>query len=90
MKVKSTFENIVLKKVDEFDHLPKRIEEIKPRGWFIDVNGCVDSFNDTVPINLSTKKRAEAFLALMQLVELCEAWNEGWKPDWCNSSQTRW
>ena len=31
---------------------------------------------------LSNKKTAEAFLALMQLIQLRDCYRQGWKPDW--------
>ena len=86
-KDKSTFEEIVFKKVDEFSHLPTCVEEIGDRRYFIDDVGGIEDCNDSTPNNLSTKARAKAFLALMQLVELRDAWNEGWQPDWTDSAK---
>ena len=42
--------------------------------------------------NLSTKQRAEAFLALMQLVELRDAWNktDGFEVDWRDVHQKKY
>lgn len=88
-KDKSTFEEIVFKRVDNFGHLPKIIEEVENRIYYINDYGEISSADDHTPNNLSTKERAEAFLALMQLVELRDTWNESWKPDW-NDSSLKW
>lgn len=76
-KEKSTFENIILKKIGK--KRPLRVQEIEGREWYIDDRGRVDEscYGTRFLNNLSTKERAEAFLALMQLVELRDAWNEG-------------
>ena len=36
------------------------------------------------------EKYAKAALALAQLLQLREVYNEGWQPDWGNSYQTKW
>lgn len=71
-KEKSTFENIIL----------KPIEEKLPLSYFEIPNLNYSIFDPHRRLNLSTENRAKAFLALIQLVELRDAWNEGWKPDW--------
>jgi len=82
-KEKSTFEKIVFKEVNK---LPLSVDEIPNRRFYLDGVGhilekvMVSNYRDKN--NLSTKKRAEAFLALMQLVELRDAWNGGCKVDW--------
>lgn len=81
-KDKSTFENIVFKKINEFSNLPKSVKEIEGRCYYINNYGAISTTYTSAPNNLSTKERAEAFLALMQLVELRDVYNEGWKPDW--------
>lgn len=85
-KVKSTFEKIIFKKVE--NGLPKSWEDLGIiRGFYVnahsevrDFEGCTskDSNKNTFP----TKEEAEACLALAQLCQLRDRYNEGWKPDW--------
>lgn len=82
----STFEKIVFKKVDD---LPKSWEELE----FID-GFFVSSLSDIAKIGnnttndknnknvFPTKEEAEACLALAQLCQLRDRYNDGWKPDW--------
>ena len=53
--------------------LPMSVQEIPNRNWFL-----THKLED---YKLSTKERAEAFLALMQLVELRDAWNGDFDPE---------
>ena len=88
-KEKSTFEKIVFKKVDD---LPKSWEELE----FID-GFFVSSLSDIAKIGnnttndknnknvFPTKEEAEACLALAQLCQLRDRYNDGWKPDWEDS-----
>ena len=85
----STFEKIVFKKVDD---LPKSWEELE----FID-GFFVSSLSDIAKIGnnttndknnknvFPTKEEAEACLALAQLCQLRDRYNDGWKPDWEDS-----
>lgn len=74
-KEKSTFENIVFNPIGKY--YPTSVKEIKDRPYFIDSSGSVkDTLHCIDPNQLSTEERAKAFLALMQLVELRDAWNE--------------
>jgi|GEM_PF-6682347 len=71
---------------------PTMIEEVKDRVWFIDNEGQVkETFAVTDINNLSTKSRAKAFLALMQLVEYRDAWNEidGFVADWSEDNNQK-
>lgn len=75
---KSTFEEIVFKKLSP--EYPLSVKEISHRrDVFIYNNGEVHTIDVTLRNhdinNVSTKDRAYAFLALMQLVELRDAWN---------------
>ena len=80
-KEKSTFEKIVFKEIE--NKLPMSVEEIPNRKFYItnDSNIVINNNKRVLStgrscINqLSTKERAEAFLALMQLVELRDVWN---------------
>ena len=64
---------------------PTSIEEVKGRDWYMLGDGKIIKdcrYNDKT--QLSTESRAKAFLALMQLVEYRDAWNEidGFVVDW--------
>lgn len=74
---------------------PLSVGDIKERAWFINGVGGIEPTNTDKFLDnnqLSTKERAEAFLALMQLVELRDAWNkvDGFVSDWSDSSQTKY
>lgn len=90
---KSTFEKIVFKKKDT---KPRSWEEyclnIKRNSVFwisgdssvenvfnIDGSTLIPSFDKNT---LPTKELAEAFLAMMQLISLRQAWIGDWEPDW--------
>lgn len=80
-KDNSTFEKIVFKPIE--NRLPMSVEEIPNRNYYIGCKGKICELNTAYDKNnLSTKERAEAFLALMQLVELRDAWNGDWKADY--------
>lgn len=90
---KSTFEKIVLKKVEE---LPKSWEDLKfVNGFFIcdlsKINKvrlnslAIDSNKNVFP----TKEEAQACVALAQLCQLRDRYNDGWKPDWENRAQNK-
>ena len=85
-KEKSTFEKIVFKKVE--NELPKSWEDLyEVGGWFVDFQSKVVTSGsmrtaDSVKNRFPTKEEAEACLALAQLCQLRDRYNEGWKPDW--------
>lgn len=87
-KENSTFEKIVFKKIES--DLPDSVEEIQNRNWFVCSSGSVTMMKDNTINQLSTKERAEAFLALMQLVELRDYVNGDWKADWSDPCQTKY
>ena len=73
----STFEKIVFKEIEVQSKYPKSVEEVKGRDWFIKSECEVQkAYISNDKNNLSSEGRAEAFLALMQLVELRDAYNE--------------
>ena len=83
----STFEKIVFKKVEK--ELPKSWEELDiVKGFYVnslsEIAGteeetCAEEYNrNTFP----TKEEAEACIALAQLCQLRDRYNDGWKPDW--------
>lgn len=72
---KSTFEKIVFKELT--NKYPLNIEDVKGRDWAVNTIGELSNYIDSDDSNqLSSEKRARAFLALMQLVELRDAWNK--------------
>lgn len=94
----STFECIKFKRVK----LPKTWEEfcnsypIKDGESFIDATGKIyesaerqrSSIGDANV--LPNKKYAEAIIALCQLIQLRDCYNEGWQPDWTDSTQSKY
>jgi hypothetical protein len=91
-KEKSTFENIVFKKVKK--QLPETFEELCFINGFW-INGYnraeiqnADARDKSCISNaiqvFATKEQAEASLALAQLSQLREVYRNGWKPDWTN------
>jgi hypothetical protein len=84
----STFESIVFKKV-EAKELPKRWEDLKIiDGFFVSNLGYIEKVSDNYTAAnhnkniFPTKEEAEACLALAQLCQLRDRYNDGWKPDW--------
>ena len=94
-KENSTFEKIVFKKVEK--ELPKSWEDLgEIKGWY------VDSFSDIIPCDkgdidkdndkniFPTIEEAEACLALAQLCQLRDRYNDGWKPNWRTGSKIKY
>ena len=83
---KSTFENIVLKKMET--KLPNSWEELNIiNGYWVDKDsyGLYDGNIPTEIINrnvFATKEQVHASIALAQLSQLREVYRNGWKPDW--------
>ncbi|MBF1097876.1 MAG: hypothetical protein HXL37_06200 [Riemerella sp.] len=81
---KSTFEKIVFKKRE----LPKSWEELHMiKGWFVENGSGIYEFENCFTISKNrnlfpTKEEAEACVALAQLCQLRDRYNDGWKPDW--------
>ena len=91
---KSTFENIIFKKVEK--ELPKKWEDLKIiSGFYVCGRSDVyevrnNSIKDKCDKNLfPTKEEAEACLALSQLCQLRDRYNDGWKPNWENRAQNK-
>lgn len=98
---KSTIYNIVFKKKNE---LPETWEEFckqndfKNKEWYIQPNSEIREYNaityERFPLIdktlLSTKKDAEAHLALMQLHRLRDVYRQGWIPDYNNALETKY
>ena len=94
-KEKSTFEKIVFKKVEK--ELPKSWEELDiVKGFYVNSlseiaetgeETCAEEYNrNTFP----TKEEAEAVLALAQLCQLRDRYNDGWKPNWRTGSEIKY
>lgn len=86
-KENSTFEKIVFKKVER--ELPKRWEDLKIiDGFFVSNLGYIEKVSDNYTAAnhnkniFPTKEEAEACLALAQLCQLRDRYNDGWKPCW--------
>lgn len=94
-KEKSTFEKIVFKKVER--ELPKRWEDLKIiDGFFVSNLGYIEKVSDNYTAANHNKnifptiEEAEACLALAQLCQLRDKYNDGWKPDWNVTSETKY
>ena len=93
-KEKSTFENIVFKKVDD---LPKSWENLETiNGFYVNsasdivkVKGEAYAVEDNKNV-FPTKEEAEACIALAQLCQLRGRYNDGWKPDWNNGKEYKY
>lgn len=87
----STFENIIFRKAER--KLSKRWEDLPfVEGWFIDAKCRIIETGrlNTQEYNKNTfptKEEAEACVALAQLCQLRDIYNEGWKPDWTDNNE---
>ena len=90
----STFEKIVFKKVER--ELPKSWEDLKIlNGYYVKDSSKVDLFKSytTDEYNKNvfpTKEEAQACLALSQLCQLRDRYNDGWKPDWEDGGELKY
>ena len=102
-KEKSTFEKIVFKKKE--DTKPKSWKEYyeqqianKKHGYYIDDEDCSlvsVVWNELADVNkwknvLPSEELTEAFLAMMQLMSLRQAWIGNWKPDYYMNMASNW
>jgi len=74
-------ENNTIKFRNIENKLPMSVEEIPNRNYMV---------NPTFKSYVSTNERAEAFLALMQLVELRDAWNGDFDPEISKAGCGEW
>jgi hypothetical protein len=92
-KANSTYELIKFKKIEK--QLPKRWEDLECiKGYWIDnhcMNRRVDFFGVKSDLKnvFPTKEYAEASLALAQLLQLRQVYNNGWEPDWTDINQIK-
>jgi len=71
-----------------FPHIKREEHFINSASSIINPSTC-ESRNPIVDANiLPSKEKAEAILALCQLIQLRDYYNDGWKPDW-NSSNSK-
>jgi hypothetical protein len=92
-KEKSTFEKIIFKRIGD---LPKSWEDLETiNGFYVNsasdivkVKGEAYAVEDNKSV-FPTKEEAEACLALAQLCQLRDRYNDGWKPDWENRAQNK-
>lgn len=75
----------------------KSWECLQGRTYYIDASGFIDDldlcdYGKEEFNHHQTKKQAEAFVAMMQLVTLCRKWNEidGFTPEWRTASQNKY
>lgn len=78
--------------IEEVKELPKTWKELEEvDGYFVGINSSVSgkiiSSTDNENRNIfPTKEEAEASIALAQLCQLRDGYNEGWKPDWTDDT----
>ena len=91
----STFENIIFRKAER--KLPKKWEDLENvNGYYADSWGdvrCYYGVNTPDHTNKNifpTKEEAEACLALAQLCQLRDRYNDGWKPNWNSTAETKY
>ena len=101
-KENSTFEKIVFKKKDtkprSWEEYYKQQIANKKYGYYIDDADCSSVsvvWNEYAGANkwrnvLPSKELTEAFLAMMQLMSLRQAWIGDWKPDWEDVTRLKW
>lgn len=97
-KENSTFEKIIFKKVE--NELPKNWCDLKfIKGFFVNGESEIKEINETRDKILAiegnrnvfpNREEAEACLALSQLCQLRDRYNDGWKPDWKNEKELKY
>jgi hypothetical protein len=91
----STFKNIVFKKVE--NELPNSWEDLEfIDGFFVSSLSDIAKIGNNTTNDESNKnvfptvEEAEACLALAQLCQLRDRYNDGWKPDWINNKEYKY
>ena len=84
----------------EAKELPKRWEDLKIiKGFFVNGESEIKEINETRDKILAiegnrnvfpNREEAEACLALAQLCQLRDRYNDGWKPDWKNEKELKY
>lgn len=85
----STFQQIVFKKIEK--KLPKSWDELgEIKGYYVsslsDIQEGIADMKCCDKNYFPSKAEAEAMLAMAQLCQLRDVWNNGWKPDWKNEN----
>lgn len=81
-------ENVLPKTWEEFCEL----NPVKDNEYYISSDSCIRTLTSATrnPNNdknsFPSKEKAEAILALCQLIQLRDYYNDGWKPDWNEDS----
>ena len=89
-KEKSTFEEIVFKKIEP--NLPMSWENLGiVKGYYISSRSYINDIGmiNTADVNRNlfpTEEEAKAMLAMAQLCQLRDRWNGGWRADWENDA----
>jgi hypothetical protein len=94
----STFENIIFRKAER--KLPKNWCDLKfIKGFFVNGESEIKEINEAHDKILAiegnrnvfpTKEEAEACLALAQLCQLRDRYNDGWNPNWNSKAETKY
>lgn len=88
-KEKSTFQQIVFKKIEKT--LPMSFNELGIiSGFYLSGGSLTNAWTGNANWDnrnlFPSKEEAEAMLAMAQLCQLRDAWNEGWKPDFTDNT----
>jgi hypothetical protein len=78
----------------EINTKPKWDDFGKVKGYYVNIHSeikyrCLDSMIHSRNL-FPTKEEAEACLALSQLCQWRDKYNEGWKPNWCDDTEYKW
>lgn len=93
---KSTFTNIVFKKIPKEDKLPTKWEDLKIISGFLVAHNCDTRISNNYPSCdqkldnrnvFATEEQAQASIALAQLSQLKKAYNGDWEPDWLSNEE---
>lgn len=95
-KSKSTFTNIVFKKLPKEDKLPVKWEDLKMiKGFYADE--CSDIYEainvETIEGNenvFATEEQVQASIALAKLSQLKKVYNGDWEPNWADDNKTKY
>ena len=76
----------------------EEVKEVEPKrisGFFVDIDSNVRKATDVLWNNTNkdifrTEEQAEACIAMAQLSQLMFEANDGWVPDWDNSSESKY
>lgn len=93
-KENSTFEKIIFKKVEEKLTYEKIIDKLfqDKNHYFIDGCGNIrkSSIGSKCPNLAPTEKQLQILLAINKLMNVAYYLNDGWKPDWRNTSESKY